>query len=41
MGMAYAHAIRGAQLLATEGLGHRKILKDAASARQRWRSSRR
>jgi pimeloyl-ACP methyl ester carboxylesterase len=28
-GMAYAHAIRGAQLVATEGLGHRKILKDA------------
>ena len=28
-GRAYAHAIRGAQLLATEGLGHRKILKDA------------
>ena len=28
-GQAYAHAIRGAQLLATEGLGHRKILKDA------------
>lgn len=27
--MAYAHAIRGAQLVATEGLGHRKILKDA------------
>lgn len=29
-GQAYAHAIRGAELLATEGLGHRKILKDAA-----------
>ncbi len=29
-GQAYAHAVRGAQLLATEGLGHRKILKDAA-----------
>ncbi len=28
-GQAYAHAIRGAQLLATEGLGHRKVLKDA------------
>jgi pimeloyl-ACP methyl ester carboxylesterase len=28
-GMAYAHAIRGAQLVATEGLGHRKVLKDA------------
>ncbi|MBX3585322.1 MAG: alpha/beta fold hydrolase [Ramlibacter sp.] len=28
-GQAYAHAIRGAQLVATEGLGHRKILKDA------------
>jgi len=28
-GKAYAHAIRGAQLLATQGLGHRKILKDA------------
>ena len=28
-GQAYAHAIRGARLLATEGLGHRKILKDA------------
>jgi pimeloyl-ACP methyl ester carboxylesterase len=28
-GMAYAHAIRGAQLVATEGLGHRRILKDA------------
>jgi pimeloyl-ACP methyl ester carboxylesterase len=28
-GMAYAHAIRGAQLLATQGLGHRKMLKDA------------
>ena len=33
-GQAYAHAIRGAQLVATEGLGHRKILKDAAGARQ-------
>ena len=28
-GMAFAHAVRGAQLVATEGLGHRKILKDA------------
>jgi pimeloyl-ACP methyl ester carboxylesterase len=28
-GQAYAHAVRGAQLYATEGLGHRKILKDA------------
>jgi pimeloyl-ACP methyl ester carboxylesterase len=28
-GVAYAHAIHGAQLVATEGLGHRKILKDA------------
>jgi pimeloyl-ACP methyl ester carboxylesterase len=28
-GQAYAHAIRGAALEATEGLGHRKILKDA------------
>jgi pimeloyl-ACP methyl ester carboxylesterase len=28
-GQAYAHAIRGAQLLATQGLGHRKLLKDA------------
>jgi len=28
-GQAYAHAIRGAQLMATEGLGHRKVLKDA------------
>jgi len=27
-GQAYAHAIQGAQLLATEGLGHRRILKD-------------
>jgi pimeloyl-ACP methyl ester carboxylesterase len=27
-GQAYAHAIRGAELLATQGLGHRKILKD-------------
>jgi pimeloyl-ACP methyl ester carboxylesterase len=29
-GQAYAHAIRGAELLATQGLGHRKILKDAS-----------
>jgi pimeloyl-ACP methyl ester carboxylesterase len=29
-GQAYAHAIRGAELVATEGLGHRKILKDAS-----------
>ena len=28
-GMAYAQSIRGAQFVATEGLGHRKILKDA------------
>ncbi len=28
-GQSYAHAIRDAQLVATEGLGHRKILKDA------------
>jgi pimeloyl-ACP methyl ester carboxylesterase len=28
-GQAFAHAIRGAELLATEGLGHRKLLKDA------------
>jgi pimeloyl-ACP methyl ester carboxylesterase len=28
-GQAFAHAIRGAELLATQGLGHRKILKDA------------
>lgn len=27
-GQAYAHAIQGAQLVATEGLGHRRILKD-------------
>jgi pimeloyl-ACP methyl ester carboxylesterase len=27
-GQAYAHAIAGAQLMATVGLGHRKILKD-------------
>ncbi|HEY8358363.1 MAG TPA: alpha/beta fold hydrolase [Ramlibacter sp.] len=29
-GQAFAHAVRGAQLLATENLGHRKILKDPA-----------
>ena len=29
-GQAYARAVRGAQLLATEGLGHRRMLKDAA-----------
>ena len=28
-GPAYAHAIREARLSATQGLGHRKILKDA------------
>lgn len=28
-GVAYAHSIAGAQLVATEGLGHRKMLKDA------------
>jgi len=28
-GQAYTHAIRGAQLVATQGLGHRRILKDA------------
>ncbi|MBC7603623.1 MAG: alpha/beta fold hydrolase [Ramlibacter sp.] len=28
-GQAYAHAIRGARFVGTEGLGHRKILKDA------------
>lgn len=28
-GQAFAHAIRGARLLATEGLGHRKVLADA------------
>lgn len=27
-GMAFAHAIAGARLLATEGLGHRKVLQD-------------
>jgi pimeloyl-ACP methyl ester carboxylesterase len=29
-GQAFAHAIQGAQLLPTEGLGHRKLLKDPA-----------
>ena len=29
-GQAYAHAITGARLMATEDLGHRKILKDPA-----------
>ena len=29
-GQAFAHAIQGAQLVATEELGHRKILRDAA-----------
>lgn len=28
-GQAFAHAVRGAQLYATEGLGHRRILQDA------------
>lgn len=28
-GQAYAHAVSGAQLFATSGLGHQKILKDA------------
>lgn len=28
-GQAFTHAIRGAQLVATRGLGHRKLLKDA------------
>lgn len=28
-GMAYSHAVRGAQLVATQGLGHRKLLKEA------------
>lgn len=27
-GQAFAHAVQGARLLATEGLGHRKLLKD-------------
>ena len=29
-GQAFAHAIRGAKLVPTEGLGHRKILRDAS-----------
>ena len=29
-GQAFAHAIQGAQLVATEGLGHRRMLKDAS-----------
>ena len=29
-GQAYAHAIAGAQLISTEGLGHMKLLQDAA-----------
>jgi pimeloyl-ACP methyl ester carboxylesterase len=29
-GQAFAHAIQGAQLAATEGLGHRRLLKDPA-----------
>jgi pimeloyl-ACP methyl ester carboxylesterase len=29
-GQAFAHAIQGARLLATEGLGHRRILQDPA-----------
>jgi pimeloyl-ACP methyl ester carboxylesterase len=28
-GQAFAHAIQGAQLLATDGLGHRRLLKEA------------
>jgi pimeloyl-ACP methyl ester carboxylesterase len=28
-GQAFAHAIRGARLVGTEGLGHRKLLRDA------------
>jgi pimeloyl-ACP methyl ester carboxylesterase len=28
-GQAYAHAIRSSEFIATEGLGHRKVLKDA------------
>jgi len=28
-GQAYAHAIRGARFVATESLGHRRILKEA------------
>lgn len=33
-GQAFAHSIQGAQLLATEGLGHRKLLKDPAVVAQ-------
>jgi pimeloyl-ACP methyl ester carboxylesterase len=33
-GQAFAHAIQGAQLVATEGLGHRKILKDPSVVAQ-------
>ena len=33
-GVAYSEAIAGARLLATEGLGHRKILKDEEVLRQ-------
>lgn len=33
-GLAYSQAIAGARLLATEGLGHQKILKDAGVLRQ-------
>jgi pimeloyl-ACP methyl ester carboxylesterase len=33
-GQAFAHEIKGAQLVATEGLGHRKILKDAHAVAQ-------
>ena len=33
-GQAFAHAIRGARLLATQELGHRKILKDPAVVAQ-------
>jgi pimeloyl-ACP methyl ester carboxylesterase len=28
-GQAFARAVRGAELVATQGLGHRRILKDA------------
>ncbi|MES2361360.1 MAG: alpha/beta hydrolase [Pseudomonadota bacterium] len=33
-GVAYSQSIEGARLLATEGLGHRKILKDSAVLQQ-------
>lgn len=33
-GQAYAFAVRGAQLMATEGLGHRALLEDAAVVAQ-------